>query len=145
MTGSALITTNKATSLTETDSAGSLAPGREPVAQLYLGRTGEPAAIEKVRRRVHWITSQVRGPRVLDSGTGEGILPILLGRDGIHVIGVDADAEAIASAKDLLAQESEALRERVQFRNARLYEGDRNLLFDSIIIAEAIGQASNAD
>lgn len=71
--------------------------------------------MRKSRERLHWTCSQVWGRKVLDVGCSQGIGPILLGRMGYEVLGIDVNPEAIAFAKGELEKESDEVRRRVQF------------------------------
>lgn len=134
-----------ASALKELHEENALGLARDHIAQAYLGQWGGVATMEKSRNRIHWITSQVRGPRILDVGTSEGIVPILLGREGFRVVGIDINAEAIEYANAMLAQEAEAVRERVQFRNVSLFQGETDLIFDTVIMGEVVEHVSNVE
>ena len=53
---------------------------------------------KKVRERVHWICSNATGEFVLDIGCSQGIAPIILGREGKNVLGIDISENAINDA-----------------------------------------------
>ena len=91
---------------------------RTRVSQVYLGALNLGTEGDRLRRRIDWMAGRVRG-RVLDIGCGDGILELLLARRGISVTGVDADAEAIELARELIAGEPDEVRELVD-----LVEGD---------------------
>ena len=75
--------------------------------------------MQRTQRRIHWMCGQVRGRRVLDIGCSQGILGILLAREGHEVTGIDLDAKVIAEARAYLASEPPEVRDRV-----RLIHGD---------------------
>ena len=85
------------------------------------------------------MVDQARGPRILDVGCSEGVLEILLAREGFNVTGVDINAEALAFARDLLAQEPEEVRARVRFLHGDLAQArlldDR---FDTLVMGEIL-------
>lgn len=54
---------------------------------------------KKVRSRVHWIIRETKGDQILDIGCSGGLVPILLGREGKQVFGIDVSPEAIEEAK----------------------------------------------
>ena len=85
------------------------------------------------------MVDQARGPRILDVGCSEGVLEILLAREGFNVTGVDINAEALAFARDLLAQEPEEVRARVRFLHGDLAQArlldDR---FDTLVMGELL-------
>lgn len=146
MSRGALITAKATTALQEINEDGTrLGFARDYVAQAYMGRWGGQATVEKVRRRVHWIAAEARGSRVLDVGTSEGIVPILLGREGFHVVGIDISAEAIDYANQLLEQEPEVVRERISFRPISLFQQEDTPQFDTVIMGEVIEHVSNVE
>jgi len=116
---------------------------RDHVARVYLGKWGAQAAIEETRHRIHWIAAQVRGTRVLDVGTSEGILPVLLGREGFQVVGIDINADAITQAQAILAAEAETVRERVEFRNTSLFQDKVEVPFDTVVLGNVLAHVSN--
>ena len=77
---------------------------------------------------------------MLDVGCGDGILELLLARRGISVTGVDVDSEAIGFARELIAEEPDEVRERVElvqgdFVSPGLVEGR----FDTVILGDVLG------
>ncbi len=83
---------HEVTIVTETVLADLVAAGREQplalvrdnIAQAYLGQWGGKDTVEKSRARLHWMASCVIGGRVLDVGCSEGMLAILLAREGFE-------------------------------------------------------------
>ncbi|MAB01013.1 MAG: hypothetical protein CMN86_22310 [Stappia sp.] len=118
---------------------------RDNVAKAYMGQWGGAETIEKLRRRIHWIARQAYGNRVLDVGTSEGILPILLGREGFEVVGIDINGEAIDYANKLLEHEVAAVRERVRFFQSSLYQDQPTPHFDTVILGEVIEHITAVD
>lgn len=121
-----------------------LVNARDRIAQAYLGQWGSRETVERARNRVHWLGRQVRGRRVLDIGCSEGILAVLLAREGFDVTGVDVNADAIAFAEQLLGQEAEEVRRRVRFicANIATLEPTQER-FDSVLIGEVIEHVLN--
>lgn len=76
------------------------------VAEGYNNKLGD-AFGEKIRQRIHWITSKVQGGHVLDIGCSQGIVSLLLAREGKTVTGIDIDPDAIAYANEALSNENE--------------------------------------
>ena len=85
------------------------------------------------------MADQAQGPRILDVGCSEGVLEILLAREGFNITGVDINAEALAFARDLLAREPEEVRSRVRFLHGDLAQArlldDR---FDTLVMGEIL-------
>lgn len=113
------------------------------VAQVYLGQLGDQHATMVTRRRLHWIASQVVGQRMLDVGTGEGMLPVLLAREGFDVVGIDIDAAPLDRAKSLLANEAEAVRNRVELINTSLFQDMLDPVFDTVILGNVLEYVAN--
>ncbi len=145
MTNDIIITENvyqKISTHAKTDIADSeadkLPVARDNVALAYLGKFGDNETTQNTRNRLHWIAKRVQGSKVLDVGTSEGILPILLGREGFSVIGIDVNSQAIDYAKYLLSQEDDFVKDRVKFLNINLNTFDKNTRFDTVIAGEIL-------
>ncbi len=113
------------------------------VFEAYYGLMGENM-MTKTQQRIHWICSQVKGIDVLDVGCSQGILPLLLGREGKKVIGLDISSKAIAEAKEHLEKEEIHTKENIDFLHANfmMYDfGDKK--YDTIIIAEVLEHLTN--
>ena len=112
---------------------------RDKVAQVYLGLEDWGLTGDVLRRRIDWMATEVRGPRVLDVGCSEGILEVLLARRGVDVTGVEVNPDALEFARELLSKEPNEVRS-----HARLIHGDfmeeRPVtgLFDTAILGEIL-------
>ena len=116
------------------------------ISELYKGEIWSEALQDRARRRVHWICGNVTGERVLDIGCSQGIVPILLGREGFEVFGVDVQADRIEYAQDDLAQESPSVQELVSFsigNGADLDFSDAS--FDTVVLGEVIEHLTQPD
>ncbi|WP_018237836.1 glycosyltransferase [Ensifer sp. BR816] len=107
--------------------------------EAYYGELG-PNFMRHTQKRIHWICSMVEGKRVLDIGCSSGIVPILLGREGRVVLGVDSSKTVIEQARQHLSEESESTRERVKFVEADFLTLDpkEHEPFDSLVISEVL-------
>lgn len=104
----------------------------------YYGKMGEEF-MRKTQERVHWVCGSVRGERILDVGCSQGIVPILLGREGKQVVGLDTDAEAIAVAEAHMAAGPAHVREYVRFVTADFMGYDfGGQSFDTVIMSEIL-------
>lgn len=111
----------------------------DQVLDLYQGRIDSRRGQIACRDRVHWLCSRVIGQRVLDIGCSQGISPIILGREGRHVLGVDIEEPAIERARQELAQEPAHVQERVQFLVADAFTVELPPAeFDAVIIGEVL-------
>ena len=112
---------------------------RDKVAQVYLGLEDWGLTGDVLRRRIDWMATEARGPRVLDVGCSEGILEVLLARRGVDVTGVEVNPDALDFARELLTKEPDEVRS-----HARLIHGDfmeeRPVtgLFDTAILGEIL-------
>jgi len=107
--------------------------------EVYYGQLFTKETQQALRERVHWICAHVQGEKVLDIGCSQGIVVILLGREGFAVTGVDIESAAIAYAQAELQKEPEEVRARVSLLNADV--ASLNLAsesFDSVILGEVI-------
>ena len=142
-------------------------PAGDAIAEVYHGRRYDLATQRAARERIHWICGQARGPsghpalqdpevlqdrrgggpqdrleggeRVLDVGCSQGIVCLLLAREGIHCVGVDTRAEAVAYAQAEAAKEPPAVQARLEYRET---DGTRldfeDACFDSVILGELL-------
>lgn len=104
----------------------------------YYGKMGEEF-MRKTQERVHWVCASVRGERILDVGCSQGIVPILLGREGKQVVGLDTDVEAIAVAEAHMAAGPAHVRDYVRFITADFIGYDfGGQSFDTVIMSEIL-------
>ncbi|MFW8595913.1 glycosyltransferase [Cribrihabitans neustonicus] len=134
--------------VTDSPASASLPEPAAPAGQTAASAPGAAAGAnrgpgQRSGDRLHWIASQVSGETVLDIGTGDGALPLLLGREGFHAVGLDLDAGAIDHANSALAAEPETVRERVEFRHGSLFQGGLDALFDTIVLNGTLAGVSN--
>lgn len=106
------------------------------ITEAYNGELGE-WMMKKSRERIDWICSKVIGRRILDVGCSQGIVPIILGRRGCEVTGIDISAEAIQYANESLIHEDFSTQ-----NNIRFFYGDflqltlEEKAYDTIIMTE---------
>lgn len=112
---------------------------RDWIAQTYLGQLGNEETQRIARSRIHWLADNTHGPRVLDIGCSEGILPLLLARRGESVVGVDRNEDALRFAKELLSREPEDVRDRIEWHCADIFKLELpEASFDSVVIGEVL-------
>lgn len=119
---------------------------RDHIAEAYLGKWGDAFTQAKSRRRIDWLVENAIGPKVLDIGCSGGILPILLGREGFEVVGIDINHDAITFANSLLEKEEPAVRNRVNFLCGDLF-GDHlgGETFDCVILGQVLEHFSDPE
>ena len=109
------------------------------VNEVYSEQLFDAGTQQALRERVHWMCAQVRGRDVLDIGCSQGIVTLLLGREGFKVMGVDIEAEAIAYAQAELQQEPSEVQARVSFIHADAASfAFEPASFDSVILGEVL-------
>ncbi|MCB1756280.1 MAG: methyltransferase domain-containing protein [Gammaproteobacteria bacterium] len=121
------------------DSAETVAPDiHDRVKEAYDGLLGEKLQ-KQTRKRMHWIRDNVKGQVVLDIGCSQGVGPILLGRQGISVTGIDISQKSVDEANEALRSEPEAVQKNVTFKRADFlaYESGQTGL-DTITITEVL-------
>jgi len=84
--------------------------------ELYERDIGSAEGQRITRQRVHWMCRQARSPRILDLGCSQGLVSILLGREGSRVVGIDTQTASVRFASERLSEEEAPVRERVSFR-----------------------------
>ena len=103
----------------------------------YKGTLGSNIMLS-TRERFSWQASMVKGGNILDIGCSQGILGILLAREGKKVVGVDISEDAILFANSIKNQEHKDVRKNIKF-----LVGDYSFLkleekFDTIILGEVL-------
>ena len=113
--------------------------GGNRVAEMYLGSFGSVDSQVHERERVHWVCSQVQGEQVLEVGCSQGIVALLLAREGFDVVGVDVASGALEFAEGLRVEEAQAVQDRLEFRltDGSLDEfGDGS--FECVVLGEVV-------
>ena len=111
--------------------------------EAYYGIMGQNM-MKKTQERIHWICAKVEGEDVLDVGCSQGILPLLLGREGKKVTGLDISAKAIEEANSHLQKEESHTKENISFLHANFMNYDfKDKKYDTIIIAEVLEHLTN--
>jgi SAM-dependent methyltransferase len=113
--------------------------GGTRVSELYVGGFGSSDSQMHERERVHWVCSQVSGVRVLEVGASQGIVSILLAREGFEVVGTEVEEASYEFAVEALAGEPDAVRGRLEFvlTDGSLDEFDDGS-FDTVILGEVV-------
>ena len=90
---------------------------RDLINEHYYGDPADPAT-ERARARIHWICNQAQGQEILDIGCSQGIVCLILGREGFQCTGIDIESASLRVAEETLAKEDEIVRKRVNLRLA---------------------------
>lgn len=83
------------------------------VSEAYYNELGKEFG-DKVRERIHWVLASSKGETVLDVGCSQGLVSILLAREGKQVVGIDILEEAIDYAKEQLEKEEMPTQKHLQ-------------------------------
>ena len=119
---------------------------RDRISQVYLGKVGDEETQIRARARINWLADQIDHSSVLDVGCSEGILPILLGRKGIKVTGVDINPEAIEFANELKSSEDSTIADNVTFICTDIINDfPEESQYDYVILGEIIEHFSKPD
>lgn len=109
----------------------------DKVSQVYYGEVNGNS--QAMRERVHWICEHAGGQNVLDIGCSQGIVSILLAREGFNVTGIDVEAQAIEYANRELLKEESPVQNRVRFIHSLIENLDAEPgSFDTIIMGEIL-------
>lgn len=119
-----------------TSTAGMKRP-KDQVRAAYYDQLGV-AFGKKVRARIHWIVREAKGEDILDVGCSGGLVPILLGREGKRVTGIDVSPEAIAEATSALKEEAASVQSVVMFSEANIMSFSANRQFDTVLMTEVL-------
>ncbi|MFZ2726067.1 MAG: glycosyltransferase [Methylococcaceae bacterium] len=88
----------------------------DKITDAYYGKMGE-LFMRETQQRIHWICNYIQGKNILDVGCSQGILPILLAREGFFVTGLDANPKSIEDAIAYLANEPLHVQQKINFIN----------------------------
>ncbi|WP_214845809.1 bifunctional 2-polyprenyl-6-hydroxyphenol methylase/3-demethylubiquinol 3-O-methyltransferase UbiG [Exiguobacterium sp. S90] len=119
-----------------TSTAGMKRP-KDQVRAAYYDQLGV-AFGKKVRARIHWIVREAKGEDILDVGCSGGLVPILLGREGKRVTGIDVSPEAIAEATSALKEEAASVQSVVMFSETNIMSFSANRQFDTVLMTEVL-------
>jgi len=114
------------------------------VAEAYYGKFGKLMQ-EQTRKRMHWIRDYVTGNIILDIGCSQGIGPILLGREGKVIIGVDISQQAVDEANKALSYEEDTVQRNVSFIKTDFLEYSEEKRFNTITMTEVLEHLTNPD
>lgn len=114
----------------------------DQISEAYYNELGKEFGT-KVRNRIHWILEEAKGETILDVGCSQGLVSILLAREGKDVVGIDILEEAITYAKQQLEEEEEPTRKHVQLVHDNFIDYPFDQKFDCIIMGEILEHISD--
>src|SRR5262245_60951903 len=104
----------------------------------YTGEMGQHF-MRETQKRVHWMCSMVRGNSLADVGCSQGLVSMLLAREGKTVVGIDTSSAVIRSAEQHLLDEAVSVRQRVNFIEADFATHSfTGVAFDAIVMGEIL-------
>lgn len=106
---------------------------RDKIYDIYYSENSDEC-VENLREKIHWVTQNVHGIDILDVGCSKGIVPILLGREGKRVLGVDVSTPAIEEANKNLLKEEEEVQELVTFERGNFFLKEFKKQYDTVIL-----------
>ena len=116
----------------------------DKISQAYYYELGREFG-EKVRNRVHWVLENATGETILDVGCSQGLVSILLAREGKNVIAIDVLEEAIQYAKNQLDNEEVSTINHIEFIHNNFMDFNPEKCFDVIIMGEFLEHISDAE
>ena len=109
------------------------------VADVYHGRIEQVETQNACRDRVHWLCERVAGERILDLGCSQGIVSLILGREGHQVTGIDIEEASLAVAQEMVATEPEIVSRRIVFHQIDAFRAEfPPASFDSVVIGQVL-------
>lgn len=114
------------------------------VSEAYYDELGSEFG-KKVRDRIHWILASSKGETILDVGCSQGLVSILLAREGKKVVGIDMLEDAIEYAKEQLEQEEEPTRRHLELIHDNFVSHSFSTTFDCIVMGEILEHLSDPD
>ena len=114
-------------------------PNHDQVSELYKGKIFTEEHQLALKERIFQICSRVQGKKILDIGCSQGIISLILAKEGHEVIGVDNEQPSLEYAqKDLLNYDPQT-REKVKFiwMDANKLEFQKET-FDTVILGEIL-------
>ena len=114
------------------------------VSEAYYNELGTEFG-KKVRDRIHWILASSKGETILDVGCSQGLVSILLAREGKQVTGIDVLEDAINYAKEQLEQEEAPTRKHLELIHDNFVSHTFDTTFDCVIMGEILEHLSDPE
>ncbi|PEQ82705.1 hypothetical protein CN481_24680 [Bacillus sp. AFS006103] len=113
------------------------------ITEAYKGDMGEDFG-RKTRDRINWIVNQVKGNRILDIGCSQGVVPIILGREGKKVDALDIAQESIDYAISSLEGEHSTVQNNINFKVSNFMTDEQlEHSYETILLTEVLEHISD--
>jgi SAM-dependent methyltransferase len=108
------------------------------VSEAYYGDIFTSSTKKYLIDRVDWMVEQSKGANVLDVGCSQGIVSILLARNGVSVFGLDVNEQAINYAEKEKMKETVSVQKNLQFVSGDIFKMDFKERFNTVILGEIL-------
>jgi cyclopropane fatty-acyl-phospholipid synthase-like methyltransferase len=113
------------------------------VTEAYYGEIFASSTKQFLRERIDWMVNQAKGENILDIGCSQGIVSILLARDGKKVLGIDISDDAIQYAETEKQKEAEAVQRNLVFTSGDIFEMQVKEKYHTVIMGEILEHLDN--
>jgi 2-polyprenyl-6-hydroxyphenyl methylase/3-demethylubiquinone-9 3-methyltransferase len=116
---------------------------------IHTSQGSEPLRKEqteaKVKDHMHWMLEASKGETVLDVGCTDGLLSVMLAREGKHVVGMDVEGRGIEAARKRAAKEEAPVKKHLEFIHDHFASYSFKRKFDVIILNESFKEVRDKD
>ncbi len=110
----------------------------DKIYEAYVGNLGEESK-NNTRNRINWIMNNIKDSKeILDIGCSQGIISLLMAREGKNVKAIDIQEEAINFANDLLKKEFYDVKNNINFECINFNEYHEKNIYDTVVATEVI-------
>ncbi|AIY79866.1 methyltransferase domain-containing protein [Clostridium botulinum] len=110
----------------------------DKIYEAYIGKRGEESK-NNTHNRIEWIIDNIKDSKeIIDIGCSQGIISLLMAREGKNVKAIDIQEEAIDFANNLLNKEFYDVREKITFECIDFNEYKEKKVYDTVVITEVI-------
>ncbi len=114
-------------------------PNHDQVSELYKGKIFTEEHQLALKERIFQICSRVQGKKILDIGCSQGIISLILAKEGHEVIGVDNEQPSLEYARKDLQNYDQQTIQKVKFlwMDANKLDFQKEI-FDTVILGEIL-------
>ncbi|WP_252247353.1 methyltransferase domain-containing protein [Clostridium sp. ZBS4] len=110
----------------------------DKIYEAYIGNRGEESK-DNTHNRIDWIMSNIKDSKeIIDIGCSQGIISLLMAREGKNVKAIDIQEEAIDFANNLLNKEFYDVRDKITFECIDFNEYKEKKIYDTVVVTEVI-------